>query len=96
VTLADAMPPAADTHIHLSIERGGKAVFSGNTTVATMARPFEELIGWLGKETSFPYGVVLLTGTGIVPPDDFTLAAGDVVRITIAGIGELTNPVATR
>jgi 2-dehydro-3-deoxy-D-arabinonate dehydratase len=96
ITLAEAMPPAAETHIRLAIERGGQAVFSGATTVAAMARSFEDLIAWLGKETSFPNGAVLLTGTGIVPPDDFTLAAGDVVRITIAGIGELTNPVATR
>ena len=54
------------------------------------------MIDWLGKETSFPNGAILLTGTGVVPPDDFTLAAGDVVHIDIAGIGRLTNPVAMR
>jgi 2-dehydro-3-deoxy-D-arabinonate dehydratase len=96
IALADQMPPPDQTQIRLVIERGGRPVFDGATTVAAMARPFEDLIAWLGKETSFPHGAVLLTGTGVVPPDDFTLAAGDVVRITIAGIGELANPVATR
>jgi 2-dehydro-3-deoxy-D-arabinonate dehydratase len=61
-----------------------------------MKRTFQELIDWLGKETTFPNGAILLTGTGIVPPDDFTLAAGDVVHIEIAGIGRLTNPVRMR
>jgi 2-dehydro-3-deoxy-D-arabinonate dehydratase len=96
ITLADAMPRPEDTHIRLTIVRSGQSVFEGATTVAAMARPFDDLIAWLGKEISFPHGAVLLTGTGIVPPDDFTLAAGDVVRISITGIGELSNPVATR
>ncbi len=61
-----------------------------------MARTFKDLITWLGKETSFPKGVILLTGTGVVPPDDFTLAVEDVVHIDIAGIGRLTNVVAHR
>ena len=59
-----------------------------------MARPLEDLIDWLGREDRFPDGVILLTGTGIVPPDDFTLRPGDRVAITIEGIGILTNPVA--
>jgi len=96
ITLVDEMPPPDQTQIRLVIERGGNAVFEGATTAASMARTFDDLLAWLGKETSFPHGAVLLTGTGIVPPDDFTLAAGDVVRIAISGIGELTNPVATR
>jgi 2-dehydro-3-deoxy-D-arabinonate dehydratase len=58
-----------------------------------MARPLVDLVDWLGRENEFPDGVVLLTGTGVVPPDDFTLQAGDVVSITIDGIGTLTNPV---
>ena len=94
ITLADALPPPEETHIHLTIVRGGQPVFAGATTVAAIARPFTELIAWLGKETSFPHGAILLTGTGIVPPDDFSLAAGDIVHISISGIGELTNPVA--
>jgi 2-dehydro-3-deoxy-D-arabinonate dehydratase len=96
ITLAAALPPAAQTNIRLIIERGGKSVFDGTTTVASMARRFDELIDWLGRETSFPSGAILLTGTGIVPPDDFTLQPGDVVHIDITGIGRLTNPVAHR
>lgn len=96
ITLAADLPPPDQTHIRLVIERAGAVVFEGATTVAAIARSFTDLIAWLGKETSFPAGVVLLTGTGVVPPDDFTLAAGDVVHIDITGIGRLTNPVATR
>jgi 2-dehydro-3-deoxy-D-arabinonate dehydratase len=58
-----------------------------------MARPLEYLVDWLRRDNEFPDGVVLLTGTGIVPPDDFMLHAGDVVSITVDGIGTLTNPV---
>lgn len=93
ITLAPAMPAADQITIALSIERGGRQVFGGETSVAQMARSFADLIGWLGRDNSFPQGVILLTGTGVVPGDDFTLAAGDVVRITIAGIGTLANTV---
>ena len=96
ITLVDAMPKPDDTTIHLTIARAGKAVFEGETKVSAMKRSFEELIDWLGRETSFPNGAILLTGTGLVPPDDFTLAVGDVVHIDIAGIGRLTNPVQSR
>jgi 2-dehydro-3-deoxy-D-arabinonate dehydratase len=93
ITLAPAMPLAADIGIELSIARGDQVVFTGKTSVAQMARSFDDLAGWLARDNSFPQGVILLTGTGIVPSDDFTLAAGDVVSISIAGIGRLTNPV---
>ncbi len=96
ITLVDAMPKPDDTAIRLIIERGGKNVFDGATKVSAMKRSFEELIDWLGRETSFPNGAILLTGTGVVPPDDFSLAAGDIVHIDIAGIGRLTNPVQMR
>jgi 2-dehydro-3-deoxy-D-arabinonate dehydratase len=96
ITLVDAMPKPDDTAIRLIIERAGQTVFDGATTVSAMKRSFQDLIDWLGKETSFPSGVILLTGTGVVPPDDFTLAVGDTVHIDIAGIGRLTNPVQTR
>jgi 2-dehydro-3-deoxy-D-arabinonate dehydratase len=96
ITLVDAMPAADATEIRLQIERGGRTVFDGATRVSSMARRFDELIRWLGRENSFPDGAVLLTGTGVVPPDDFTLAAGDVIHIDITGIGRLTNPVAQR
>ena len=83
----------AGTSIVLSIKRGGNEVFSGETNVDQMARSFEDLISWLGKENDFPHGAILLTGTGIVPPDEFTLENGDEVAITITGIGTLVNPV---
>jgi 2-dehydro-3-deoxy-D-arabinonate dehydratase len=96
ITLAPAMPSRTEITIELSIERGGRRVFEGATSIAQMARSFEDLAGWLARDNSFPRGVVLLTGTGIVPPDDFTLAAGDAVAITIAGIGTLANTVERR
>jgi 2-dehydro-3-deoxy-D-arabinonate dehydratase len=96
ITLVEAMPKPDDTAIRLLIERGGKSVFDGSTKVSVMKRSFHELIDWLGRETSFPNGAILLTGTGIVPPDDFSLAVGDVVHIDITGIGRLTNTVQTR
>ena len=58
-----------------------------------MARTPEELVGWLGRENRFPHGVLLMTGTGIVPPDSFSLSTGDEVSITIGGVGTLMNPV---
>jgi 2-dehydro-3-deoxy-D-arabinonate dehydratase len=58
-----------------------------------MARSFTDLVHWLGRENSFPHGAVLLTGTGIVPPDEFALAAGDRVSIEVTGIGRLVNLV---
>jgi 2-dehydro-3-deoxy-D-arabinonate dehydratase len=96
ITLAAAMPPRDEIAIRLVIERGGQSAFEGSTTIAMMARPLEDLADWLFRETAFPGGALLLTGTGIVPPDDFTLKAGDLVHIDISGIGRLTNPVALR
>jgi len=93
ITLADAMPLTASIGIRMEIEREGAKIYAGDTSVARMARRFEELIDWLGRDNRFPGGVILLTGTGIVPPDDFSLRAGDIVRITIDGIGTLANPV---
>ena len=74
----------AGRSIRLQIERAGATVFDGDTSTAQMKRTFEELASYLVRELQFPYGAYLMTGTGIVPPDDFTLQAGDVVRITIA------------
>jgi 2-dehydro-3-deoxy-D-arabinonate dehydratase len=93
VTLAAAMPPAAEIEIQLLIERGGRTAFQGSTSVGQMARTFDDLIGWLGRDNSFPNGAVLLTGTGIVPGDSFTLAPGDKVSISISDIGTLVNTV---
>jgi 2-dehydro-3-deoxy-D-arabinonate dehydratase len=94
VTLAGFLPPADQTTIRLTIRRGATTAFDGATTLAAMARPLDELLAWLGREKSFPDGVILLTGTGVVPPDDFALQNGDEVAIEISGIGRLCNPVA--
>jgi 2-dehydro-3-deoxy-D-arabinonate dehydratase len=96
ITLAGAMPPPDQVRIALTIERAGRRAFEGETTPAAMKRSPEELVSWLGRETSFPYGAVLLTGTGVVPPDDFTLEPGDLVTIDVTGIGRLVNRVGRR
>jgi 2-dehydro-3-deoxy-D-arabinonate dehydratase len=83
----------AQTRILLDITRGGQIVFYGETDLGQMKREFEELIGWLTRDNDLVTGAFLLTGTGIVPPDEFTLVDGDVVAITIDGIGTLTNPI---
>lgn len=93
ILIADSPLDRAATKIVLDIHRTGQVVFHGETDLAQMARTFEDLIQWLGKDNSFPNGAFLLTGTGIVPPDDFTLAAGDSVSISITGIGTLTNSI---
>jgi len=83
-----------ETEIRMEVRRKGEQVFGGGTTLARMKRTPEELVGWLFRESSFPNGCYLLTGTGVVPPDDFTLHGGDEVRITIEPIGTLVNGVA--
>lgn len=93
ITLADSMPPRESLEIKLDIQRDGQSVFGGETSVSQMARGFEELVGWLGRDNSFPHGAFLLTGTGIVPDSDFTLLPGDIVHIHISGIGTLSNPI---
>lgn len=93
ITLSRAMPTHADIGVRMTIRRGNDVAYEGATSVARMARSFEELVGWLGRENSFPQGVFLLTGTGIVPPSDFSLRDGDEISIEVDGIGTLTNPV---
>jgi 2-dehydro-3-deoxy-D-arabinonate dehydratase len=83
----------AETTVSVRIARGGAVAFEGSTTLAQLRRTPAELVGWLYRETSFPRGCVLLTGTGVVPPDDLTLRPGDVVRIEIPPIGVLENAV---
>ena len=90
--LTDELLPA-ETTIALTITRAGALAFEGATTLAQMRRTPPELVGYLYRETSFPQGCVLLTGTGVIPPDSFTLQSGDVVSITIAPIGILINTV---
>lgn len=79
--------------IRLEIHRAGAKVFEGNTSVGNIRRRFQDLGDYLFRSQEFPHGAMLLTGTGIVPPDEFTLQAGDIVRIEISGIGILKNPV---
>ena len=86
-------PLSGDTSIDIRIMRGGATVFSGSTTLSQMRREPEGLVEFLYRETSFPMGCVLLTGTGVVPPDDFTLQSRDEVTITIPPIGSLVNTV---
>ena len=83
-----------DNAIQLEIRRRGEKVFSGNTIIAELKRDPEQLIAFLFRELSFRDGAFLMTGTGIVPPDDFTLQEGDAIRIAIDGIGVLENHVA--
>jgi len=84
-------PIARSTGIHIEIMRASKIVFAGATTLADLKRDPKELASFLFRDNSFPQGVFLLTGTGIVPGDDFTLIAGDAIRISIEGIGSLEN-----
>jgi 2-dehydro-3-deoxy-D-arabinonate dehydratase len=86
--------PGPQTAIALEILRDGRPVFAGETTVGQMKRPLASLADWLFRENSFPRGCYLMTGTGIVPPDSFTLRSGDEVRITIAAVGTLVNTIA--
>ncbi|MDP7050267.1 MAG: fumarylacetoacetate hydrolase family protein [Verrucomicrobiota bacterium] len=79
--------------IRIQIERGSETVFDGAVSVNQIKRGFDELRDFLFQSQLFPFGCALLTGTGIVPDDDFTLEEGDTVRIHIPGIGCLNNPV---
>ena len=92
--LIQSEPLAPTTRIHLQIDRAGTAAFEGETTLAQLKRTPVELAGFLFRDNTFPTGTFLMTGTGIVPGDDFTLKSGDVVKITIHGIGTLSNPMA--
>ena len=83
-----------DRTIGIEISRAGTVAWSHATTTAQMKRTPQELAGYLFRELSFPTGAFLMTGTGIVPPDTFTLCSGDRIAITIDGVGTLTNPVA--
>ncbi len=87
----EPMPPS--TQIKLDILRSNHAEFSATTTLTELKRDPATLVEYLFRDHTFPYGCFLLTGTGIVPPDSFTLASKDEVRITIEGIGTLTNTV---
>jgi 2-dehydro-3-deoxy-D-arabinonate dehydratase len=93
IRLGVAEADARNWAVRSSIIRGGTRIFSGETRIDNIKRGFDELAGYLCRSQTFPYGAVLLTGTGIVPPDDFTLHEHDVVEIDIAAIGVLRNSV---
>jgi 2-dehydro-3-deoxy-D-arabinonate dehydratase len=93
IALAGPGLDAQNLTIRLTIRRAGATAFAGETSTAKMNRTPAELASYLGRYNDFPYGAVLLTGTGIVPGDDFTLRDGDEVIIEIEGIGCLRNPV---
>src|SRR6266404_7056722 len=93
ITVGTAEALAREWSISIEIRRNGECVFEGQTSVGKIKRSFEELAGYLFRSQTFPHGAVLLTGTGIVPPDTFTLQAQDVVAIEITGIGVLQNAV---
>lgn len=85
------IPP--ETKIKMDILREGKTVFEGETAINQIKRKLEDLVSYLYRETSFPNGCLIMTGTGIVPSSDFTLKSGDEIRITIEHIGTLVNEV---
>ncbi|MEQ1825028.1 MAG: fumarylacetoacetate hydrolase family protein [Pirellula sp.] len=93
ITLAPDMPARAHIGIHLKIVRNNTTVFSGETSVAQMARQLEDLVGWLIRDNDLINGAFLLTGTGVVPDSSFTLEKQDLVHISIDGIGTLTNTI---
>ena len=92
LVLTPELPPAT-TPLRIEIRRDGAAVFSGETTLGQIKRPLPSLAAWLFRDHSFPSGCYLMTGTGIVPPDSFTLHAGDEIRITLEPVGTLINSV---
>jgi 2-dehydro-3-deoxy-D-arabinonate dehydratase len=94
ITLASAMPPLDQVEIAIHIDRDNKRAFEGKTSFREFNRKPEDLVEFLTRENDFPFGCILMTGTGIVPPDDFTLARGDLISISITGIGTLVNQVA--
>jgi 2-dehydro-3-deoxy-D-arabinonate dehydratase len=93
LVISDELPSAA-TVISIDIQRAGQSVFSGKTTLGQIKRPLASLADWLFRDNSFPRGCYLMTGTGVVPPDSFTLRSGDEIRITLPPVGTLINTVA--
>lgn len=79
--------------IGVEISRADSSVFAGETSISQIKRSFAELVNYLYRSQEFPRGTILFTGTGVVPPDDFTLMPGDRIRISVSGIGWLDNPV---
>jgi 2-dehydro-3-deoxy-D-arabinonate dehydratase len=93
ITPAWLAPTAAEMKIKARIVRGTEIAWEAETSLAALNRTLEDLITYLFRCQDFPHGVILSTGTGIVPPLDISLAAADVVEIDVAGVGKLTNTV---
>lgn len=93
LTLTSGIGDPYDLDITCKIIRDGKAIFSGDISSSAMKRRFDELTDFLCRDNPVPVGTVMTTGTGIMVPNDYALAAGDVVEIEIENIGKLSNPV---
>lgn len=93
VALRESIPDPRNLTIQLQIMRAGQELFSGKISTSKIVRSYADLISYLGRDNLFPEGVLLLTGTGIVPPDHISIEHGDEVAITIEGIGTLSNPI---
>lgn len=91
IMLREELPDVSDLTISMEIERDGVPVWSGSISTARMRRGVEEMASYLYRALLFPAGALLMTGTGLVPPSDFTLQSGDTVAIEIEGIGKITN-----
>jgi 2-dehydro-3-deoxy-D-arabinonate dehydratase len=93
ITLAWEMGEIRDRAIKLVIRRGGEVLFDGQSSTSQIHRTFDDLVTYLRRHNDFPHGVFLMTGTGIIPPSEFTLEHGDDVEISIDNIGSLHQPV---
>jgi 2-dehydro-3-deoxy-D-arabinonate dehydratase len=93
ITVGPTEAEARTWKIEIEIKRGGETVFGGEVSVGQIKRPFSELADFLFRSQTFSDGAVLLTGTGVIPPDGFTLQVNDRIRIQISGIGTLENTV---
>jgi 2-dehydro-3-deoxy-D-arabinonate dehydratase len=94
IVIGEDEEQARSWSVRVTIARAGAVAFQGDTSVGSIRRGFSDLVSFLWRSQLFPYGAVLLTGTGIVPPDSFTLKEHDAIDIEISGIGTLTNAVA--
>ena len=90
---AEAVGDPKNLAIRLTIQRDGEEVFNGETSTSAMFRDCEDIANWLQRHNAVPDGTTVVTGTGVIPPPDFTLAEGDVVNVEIENIGRLTNTV---
>lgn len=91
IMLREELEDVSDLEIAMQVERAGELHWQGTVSTADLIRPIDDLVSYLYRALTFPAGALLMTGTGLVPPADFTLKSGDVIAIEIEGIGKLTN-----